>query len=96
MILTEVQVVAPVGTKFGLVKSPAGVLTIVCRPPATPDWPHGIVPDSGRNEIAPGFTRYIVCDEPTEKTISVPRVPGPPFDTTVTPLKEKPCSPPAS
>lgn len=63
MILTEVQVVAPVGTKFGLLESPTGVLTIVCRPPASPDWPHGLVPERGLNEIAPGHTRYVVMDD---------------------------------
>lgn len=67
MILKEVQVVAPVGTQFGTVKGENGILTIVCRPPGCTEWPHGIVPDGGHNEIAEGYTRYVVMDDEPAK-----------------------------
>ncbi len=67
MILKEVQVVAPVGTRFGTVKGENGVLTIVVKPPGETEWPHGTTPDGGFNEIEPGFTRYVVMDDATTK-----------------------------
>ena len=67
MLLKEVQVVAPVGTVFGTVRGENGVLTIVCRPPGHTDWPHGVVPDGGLNQIQPGYTRYCVTDDTEDK-----------------------------
>lgn len=68
MTITEVQVIAPVGTSFGLVKSDDGVLRIVVMPSGETEWPHGIVPNTGLNQIAPGCTRYCVEDDANEYT----------------------------
>lgn len=57
---TEVMIVAAAGSAFGVVTDEDGTLTIIAKAPGEKDWPHGIKPATGQNEIAPGYTRYIV------------------------------------
>lgn len=72
MTVKEVEVIAPVGTSFGILSSEDGVLRIVVKPVGDADWPHGIKPNTGHNTIEPGFTRYIVIDDTHEYTQPTP------------------------
>lgn len=60
---SEVEVVADVGTEFGVLRDEMGLLTVVVRPPGQP-WPHGLVPTEGMNTIQEDFTRYVVMHVP--------------------------------
>lgn len=56
----EVQIIAPVGSQFGLIsKENDPVVVILCRRKGE-EWPHGFEPRGGLNEIIEGCDRYIV------------------------------------
>lgn len=62
---SEVEVVAAVGTEFGVLRDETGLLTVVVRPSGQP-WPHGLVPTEAMNTIHEGYTRYVVTHVPED------------------------------
>jgi hypothetical protein len=64
--MKRVEIIAEVGTSFGIVRNDDFCITISVRPPGQEDWPHEIEPVSGFNTIREGFTRYAVMEDDDE------------------------------
>lgn len=56
----KVKVFAPVGYQFGIVHNDGGVLELVIKAPGEANWPHGLCPAGGENEILEGHRSYVV------------------------------------
>ena len=57
-----VEVVAEVGTEFGIIEdSELGLLTLITRREGE-DWPHGMKPEAGMNKIEEGRRVYVVIN----------------------------------
>lgn len=66
----EVRVKAAVGTCFGVIADVDGVLTLAVKPATDAEWVER--PVAGLNEIAEGYTTYIVSQD--TKLLPLPRV----------------------
>ena len=58
----RVEVIAPVGTQFGIIMDEHGTLTIAMRPNVGEDWPHGAIPEIGTT-ILEGHQAYQVLSD---------------------------------
>lgn len=61
----QVQIIAEAGTQFAIIEDYKGCLVIITRR-RNEDWPYGIQPIGGFNQIGTECTRYVVTEDDNE------------------------------